>query len=90
MSGSYPDQPRGESSHQEGKYAHPRRVGIYYGESSRLMYYERSREHVNDAENFQEGSHIVRHWMEYHQDDYCRTIFKFNVLDSFKDCLSQY
>ena len=58
------------------------------GESSRSLY-ERSREHVNDAEKFQEGSHIVKHWMEYHKDEDSRPDFKFKVLESFKYCLSR-
>ena len=36
------------------------RVGIYYGETSRSLY-ERSKEHVRDAESFSEGSHIFKH-----------------------------
>ena len=32
-----PEQPRGESSHQEEKVEQPRRVGIYFGESSRSL-----------------------------------------------------
>jgi hypothetical protein len=65
-----------------------RRLGIYYGESSRSLY-ERSKEHVNDAETFKEGSHIVKHWMAYHQEDNTRPEFIFTVLSTFKDCLSR-
>jgi hypothetical protein len=54
-----PEQPRAESSRQEEKGEH--RVRIYYGESSRSLY-EGSREHIRDAEKFQEGSHIGKHW----------------------------
>ena len=54
-----PKQPRGDSSQQE-ENAQPRRVGIKIGESSRSLY-ERNKEDVNDAEKFQEGSHIVKH-----------------------------
>jgi hypothetical protein len=36
--------------------------GIYCAESSRLLY-ERSCEHFGDAEDFFEGSHMVKHWM---------------------------
>ena len=51
--------------------------------------YERSREHVQDAEKFKKGSHIINHWMKYHQEDDSRPPFGFTVLDSFKDCLSR-
>ena len=65
-----------------------RRVGIYFGESRRSLY-ERSCEHVKDAEKFKEGSHIINHWKKYHKEDDSRPPFSFKILDSFKDCLSR-
>ena len=63
------------------------RVGIYYGETSRSLY-ERSKEHVRDAESFSEGSHIIKHWMKHHQDEE-KPEFIFSVLKTFRDCLSR-
>jgi hypothetical protein len=60
----------GNSSLQEGDHhlegmeesrKEERRVEIYIGDLSRSLY-ERSKEHMSDAEGFQEGSHIVKHW----------------------------
>ena len=48
--------------HREG------RVGIYYGETSRSLY-ERSKEHVRDAESFSEGSHIIKHLMKHDPEE---------------------
>ena len=64
------------------------RIGIYYGETSRTLY-ERSKEHVNDADSFTQGSHIVKHWMTSHADDQDKPDFIFRVLSSYKDCLSR-
>ena len=61
-----------------------KRVGIYYGQSSRSLY-EQSREHVQDAEKFKEGSHIVKNWMQYHPEEDSRPTFSFKVLESYKD-----
>ena len=61
---------------------------MYYGESSRSLY-ERSREHLADAEGFQEGSHIVKHWMQHHAEDDQMPPFTFTILKSFKDRLSR-
>jgi hypothetical protein len=49
-----------KTSHQEDNQKI--RQGIYYGESSRPLY-ERSREHLNDAVSFRDGSHIDKHWL---------------------------
>ena len=37
----------------------------YIGETSH-SFYEGSREHMKDAEDFSHGSHIVKHWMNDH------------------------
>ena len=60
-----------------------KRTGVYYGESSRSLY-ERSREHLADAEGFQEGSHIVKHWMQHHAEDDQMPPFTLNIVKSFK------
>ena len=72
-----------EASRKEEK-----RTGIYLVESSRSLY-ERSKEHLNDAEGFQEGSHIVKHWMQHHAEDNKMPPFTFTILQSFWDCLSR-
>ena len=64
------------------------RKGIYYGESSRSLY-ERSREHMKDAKDFDSGSHIVKHWMNEHPDTEECPVFSFSILNRFKDCLSR-
>jgi hypothetical protein len=50
------------SSPEEEKEGKKSRRGIYLGESSRSLY-ERSKEHLKNAEDFSKGSHIVKHWM---------------------------
>jgi hypothetical protein len=64
------------------------REGIYIGETSRSLY-ERSREHVRDATDFKEGSHIIKHWLSNHPETLKRPQFKFTIIRNFKDCLSR-
>ena len=64
------------------------RIGIYVGESSRSLY-ERSKEHFADAEEFNKGSHMVKHWITTHPDEDSCPPFKFKVLGSYRDCLSR-
>ena len=64
------------------------RKGIYFGESSRSLY-ERSREHLKDAADFDSGSHIVKHWMNEHPDMEECPVFSFSILSRFRDCLSR-
>ena len=71
------------SNHQE----QPRR-GVYIGESSRSLY-ERSKEHLKDAESFDPGSHIVKHWMLEHPDERDCPGFSFSIMSRFRDCLSR-
>jgi hypothetical protein len=75
--------PSDTSNHQE----HPRR-GVYIGESSRSLY-ERSKEHLKDAESFDPGSHIVKHWMLEHPDERDCPGFSFSIMSRFRDCLSR-
>jgi hypothetical protein len=43
-----------------------KKTGVYYGESSRLIYYERIKEHVHDTEGFKEGIFtILRSFKDY-------------------------
>ena len=64
------------------------RRGIYLGESSRSLY-ERAKEHFKDAEDFDQGSHMVKHWMNDHPEkDNCPE-FSFRIKAKFKDCLSR-
>ena len=64
------------------------RSGVYIGETSRSLN-ERSIEHLADARSFHPGSHIVKHWMEMHQELNKIPPFKFKVKKTFKDCLSR-
>ena len=64
-----------------------RRVGIYFGETSRSLY-EPSKEHVRNPESFSEGSHIIKQWMKHHPEER-RPEFIFSVLKNFRDCLSR-
>ena len=75
--------PSDTSSRQE----HPRN-GIYIGESSRSLY-ERSKEHLRDAESFDPGSHIIKHWMNVHPDRKDCPDFSFSIKNRFRDCLSR-
>jgi hypothetical protein len=63
------------------------RVGLYYGETSHSLY-KRSKEHLNDAVKFREGSHIIKHWIAEHPEE-DKPPFQFSVLQSFKDCISR-
>jgi hypothetical protein len=65
-----------------------RRVGVYIEELSRSLH-ERSKEHLSDADGFQGGSHIVKHWMQQHAGDDETPHFTFTILQSFRDCLSR-
>ena len=77
------------SSHQEGSAnSQAGRKGIYIGETSRSLY-ERSREHMKDAEDFSHGSHIVKHWINEHAESESCPGFTFSILGNFRDCLSR-
>ena len=45
--------PNSRAPGQSSRRMEEKRVGVYFGESSKLLY-ERSKEHVNDAESFKE------------------------------------
>ena len=75
-----------ESSHLGEKET--QREGIYIGETSRSLY-ERSKEHVEDAKSFKEGSHIVKHWLSSHEEEKEQPEFVFRNISSYKDCLSR-
>ena len=49
-----------------------------------IMGNERSKEHLNDADKFREGSHIIKHWIAEHPEE-----DQFIVLQSFKDSISR-
>ena len=75
------------SNQQE--HDHPTsRDGIYYGETSRSLH-ERIREHVADAKDFKEGSHMVKHWMLHHPSEVEQPPFQFTIISSYRDCLSR-
>ena len=57
-------------------------------ETSRTLH-ERTREHFRDANDFGEGSHMVKHWLTAHEDDETCPEFKFRIVANFKDCLSR-
>ena len=75
--------PSDKSSHQEHS-----REGIYLGESSRSLY-EHSKENLRDAESFDPGSHIVKHWMNEHPNMKDCLEFSFSILSRFRDSLSR-
>ena len=52
--------------------------GVYIDESGRSLY-ERSREHLDDAKNQKDFSHIWKHWALCHQDQMSQPVFKFKV-----------
>ena len=45
-------------------------------------------ERVTEGAKFREKSHIVKHWMEMHQDSNIIPKFRFKVIISYKECLS--
>ena len=82
--------PKPTSSHQEdpSQQKPASRKGIYIGETSRTLY-ERSKEHLKDAEDFDPSSHIVKHWMNVHPDSNSCPQFSFTIKAKFRDCLSR-
>ena len=72
-------------SQQEDKA--PRR-GIYIGESSHSLY-ERSKEHLKDSEDFSPSSHMVKHWMQCHEEMKTFPDFSFTITGRLKDSLSR-
>ena len=62
--------------------------GIYIGESGRSLY-ERSKEHLEDAKNHKDSSHIWKHWALCHQDLMVQPVFKFKVIRIHKSCLDR-
>ena len=61
---------------------------MYYGQSSRSLH-ERIQEHIRDADNFDPGSHIIKHWMINHAELKHRPTFRLKIFKKFKDCLSR-
>ena len=51
--------------------------------------YERSKEHLKNAEDFSKGSHIVKHWMSEHPDSSKCPVFSFRIIGRYRDCLSR-
>ena len=64
------------------------RQGIYLGETSRSLF-ERNREHLKDAADFDEGSHMIKHWLTSHEEEENCPDFKFRIVGNYKDCLSR-
>ena len=86
-----------EEDHQQGlqagkKYvadpSHKGRVGIYIGETSRSLS-ERAGEHYRDARDFSKKSHIIKHWMNNHQDEDKIPPFIIKITKKYRDCLSR-
>ena len=75
-------------SSQQGRSQKAGRNGVYYGESSRSLH-ERIQEHIRDADNFDPGSHMVKHWMTSHAELKQRPTFRFKIIKRFRDCLSR-
>jgi hypothetical protein len=60
------------------------REGIYLGETSRSLF-ERTKEHFSEKDDFNPGSHMVKHWMARHSEDMECPAFRFSILGSFPD-----
>ena len=61
---------------------------VYVGETGRSIF-ERSSEHVKDAQSQKEESHMVKHWLTDHPQEVNLPPFKFKVVASFQDALSR-
>ena len=59
------------------------------GETSRSLF-ERSREHFKDAADFDEGSHMIKHWLTSHVEEESCPDFIFRIVGNYKDCLSRH
>jgi hypothetical protein len=64
------------------------REAIYVGEMSRSLH-ERALEHQRDARDFSQKSHMVKHWMNYHQEEDSKPPFSLRIVKRYKDCLSR-
>ena len=62
--------------------------GLYIGESSHTLY-ERAKEHLRDRNKREEDSHQVKHWLTDHREMDTPPKFKFKILASVQDSLSQ-
>ena len=62
--------------------------GVYVGESSRSIF-ERAAEHLKDAQDGKEDSHMVKHWKIDHPEMKELPKFKIKVVASFQDALSR-
>ena len=62
--------------------------GCYVGETGRSLY-ERSKEHVEDAINLKEGSHILKHWATAHPNLLTLPAFSFHVVRTHKSSLDR-
>jgi hypothetical protein len=83
------------SSHREDKkqqlnHEEPKapRTGIYIGEMYRFLF-KRIREHIKDAENFDQKSHIIKNWMLSDPDEKEMPPVTFKIISMYKDCLSR-
>ena len=65
-----------------------REQGRYIGESSRTLC-ERSKEHVDGAQNLDSDNFIVKHWVSCHSNLTNSPRMRFKVLKSFQDVLSR-
>ena len=64
------------------------RDGVYFGETSRSLA-ERAAEHYRDGRNFDKSSHMIKHWLEKHQELNTLPPFQISILRSFRDALSR-
>ena len=64
------------------------RSGVYIVESGRSIY-ERSEEHLSDAEKNREKSHIFKHWAITHPEMLTQPVFVFKVLKTHKTPLDR-
>ena len=64
----------------------PKKVSI--GETGRSLF-ERSSEHLDDALNHRDSSHIWKHWADCHPDLLEQPLFKFKVIKVHKSSLDR-
>ena len=64
------------------------RLGIYIGESSRSLF-ERSKEHIKDANTFKADSHVIKHWILNHPLLDKMPPMSIRITDTYSDCLSR-
>ena len=79
---------RGNGDPRKSKRGLSSHGGVYVGETARSVF-ERAAEHRDDAENHDEDSHMVKHWLLAHPEEENMPVFRFQIVASFQDCLTR-